>query len=71
MDYTRVMKQDVSRLKRTILTDQLNVAVEPELKEVFRILKQKGGINVTEEIRKSLRELASRLRETCLGDVGK
>jgi hypothetical protein len=59
------MEQDVSRLKGKVLTDQLNISVEPELRARFKRLKLERNVDVTEEIRKNLRALAARLEKAC------
>ena len=56
------MKEDIARIKK--YTSQVNVWVDDDLKERLKVLKDEYGVDISEEIRKSLKLMVDRLEKS-------
>ena len=56
------MKEDIARLKK--YTSQVNVWVDDDLKERLKVLKDEYGVDISEEVRKSLKLMVERLEKS-------
>lgn len=53
----------IARLPSSVYTEQVNIKVEPELKQRLRALKLEKRIDVSEESRKALEAMVKRLEQ--------
>lgn len=60
---TLMEKREFERLRSKTLTEQLNIPVEPELKERLRRLKSEKRINTAAVIRKAIWDLLPELEQ--------
>ena len=52
----------IAMLKSATLTEQINIPVDGETKERYRLVKSRG-VDVAEEVRKAIKEMMERLEK--------
>lgn len=57
------MEAAIPRIKKAVLTQKLNIAIDDQTKRSYEMLKESHGIDVAECVRRAVRAELARLRD--------